>query len=1174
MFRKLGFTFIALGIIFFIVACQQTISFTVSFNSNGGSQVSSVTYTEGEDFTLPKDPTKEGYTFAGWFFDQTTFANPFTSTSWIDQEVNDDVTLYAKWTINQYTIMYALDGGTNASGNVTSYTVEDTISFLSPTRSGYLFEGWYTDLSYTSLVTSLAQGSTGNLTLFAKWSRLEYTVTWKNDDGTILETDLVFHGETPTFDGVTPTRPDSATETFTFKGWDPIVNPVTSDIIYVATYHTTLLKKAYDATELNELFGYDIYSTMPAFVTADVILLDYSESNFMEVYIDIFDWSEADADAYIALLDASYPWDDFEESWVLGDYFIYVYADDQTYPGKIVYGLGIYGDKISDVDPKTPFDFNELNDLFGFNIYTLMPPITSGDVLVLDYSDATFREVYVDFFDWDEADADAYIALLEAKLPYDSFEDSWILGDYFIYVYADDQSYPGKIVYGIGIYGDIVDPGHGELSLYYSFNVQQTTTLLTTSYRENVDKTLQFSDSNGKVIVKASYLANITGTPPAGLTTGVIFASDVSNTPSAIAYLEIDTLGNIIDQITFEIEVRDNFGTRLLGAKLQVFNGTSWVDLQGGDFYAQLSTDMVTITIQQIHASHFRLVFPGSGSTNNGGQFKISNVQLYQADQPVIYASWTDMMDVLKVAMNTSSLPTLIPELEELTHIELEKVGKQYVITGNFNHVDYQNRISVYVNEVITHGFVLSTELTELYLRNVYVYHVNDDLAYALSIQADGQIATLWVWSFDPVIEKIELDPLSNRQTINQFEISQFGQSGLPSTGSFDVLVIPVEINGVPFPSDYLTKLSLVFNGTSQATGWESVSTFYQKSSYGLLDLNFVISNKYTTTNTKTYYENYNDEGDQYAIKEALLALDASINFANYDHNNDGHIDSVIFVYSVMYDYEINPWWAWVYAAQYGEAANLTLDNKSFEYYMWASYHFIDDDLPYGNPAANAETYIHELGHLLGLIDYYSFTYDYGPLGGFDMMDYNAGDHGPATKLILGWLQPWVAVSGTYEVVLESYALDSDGLGSAIVIPYRSTDFDDGNAFDEFIIIMFYTPEGLYDAHVAAPYVPDGAGFIIYHVDARLYQGAGFWEGYFMYNNDGASDFFVDILEVDKNHSLPGNSAFSLTDMLRSGTINLSSYQWHQGGSMNIQLDINQVITSTDDTVSFILHVN
>jgi len=127
-----------------------------------------------------------------------------------------------------------------------------------------------------------------------------------------------------------------------------------------------------------------------------------------------------------------------------------------------------------------------------------------------------------------------------------------------------------------------------------------------------------------------------------------------------------------------------------------------------------------------------------------------------------------------------------------------------------------------------------------------------------------------------------------------------------------------------------------------------------------LLDLNFVIANKFITANSKTYYENYGDDGDQYAIKEALLGLDATIDFSNYDSNNDGLIDSVIFIYSVDYNYDVNPWWAWVFSAQYGEAANTTLDGKDFEYYMWASYYFLDDDLPGSNPAANAETYIHD----------------------------------------------------------------------------------------------------------------------------------------------------------------------------------------------------------------------
>lgn len=164
-------------------------------------------------------------------------------------------------------------------------------------------------------------------------------------------------------------------------------------------------------------------------------------------------------------------------------------------------------------------------------------------------------------------------------------------------------------------------------------------------------------------------------------------------------------------------------------------------------------------------------------------------------------------------------------------------------------------------------------------------------------------------------------------------------------------------------------------------------------------------------------------QGDQYAIVEALQALDSQIDFSQYDVNNDGYIDSVIFVYSKAYDYDVDPWWAWVFSGQYGVASSIgKLDGKTFDYYMWASYEFIYDTIPgYNNLHVNSETFVHELGHLMGFPDLYSYEgdYEFGPLGGFDMMDYNVGDHGPLNKLLFGWLQPLVAKEGTYQVTLD-----------------------------------------------------------------------------------------------------------------------------------------------------------
>ena len=1175
MYRKWLSSFIILLFGFVLLACQQVSSITVSFNSNGGLDIPSITFNEGGLFTLPDSPDRLGYTFDGWFFDQDTLSEEVTPTAWIAKGIKEDVTLYAKWQINTYTITYVLNEGTNSVNNITSFTVLDTFNYIDPTKEGFVFGGWYLDGSFTQKVIVLPLGSAANITVYAQWLPLTYTVTWKNYDESVLETDVVNHGEMPIYNGTTPVRPETSTEIFTFIGWTPQVSQALDNVVYVATFEAQAInvKNPYNPTELNQIFGFDIYQIMPPFITADVVTLDYSEADFFEVYIDIFDWTEADADAYMALLDAGYTYDDIEESWVLGDYFIYIYADDQSYEGLVVYGIGIYGAKEQEEEP-TPFDPDQINAIFGYNIYQTMPAFETLDALVLDYSEADFFEVYIDIFDWTEADADAYMALLDAGYTYDDIEESWVLGDYFIYIYADDQSYEGLVVYGIGIYGTVgnEEPVDG---IYYQFNLQNTQTTLSGSYRENVNKTLEFDNSNGKVTVTASYLANITSNPPSGLSTGIVFASNVSNTPNVVTYLEINTLGNIINTLKFEIEARDNFGSKLLDAKVEVFDGIAWIALENGNFYSQLSSDVVTITIKNLNASHFRLVFTGTGESSNGGQFKLYNVFLMQEEQEVIYETWDEVVSLVAQEFNIVSLSQVLPELEGLTAFVYEKITVRNVIIGGaFNYTNHLDLVEYYINDLLALGYTMDASLSDKYQMDVYSLYVNDDLAYALSIQTDGYYAIISFIQYDPVIEEANLQKLSYMQSVNAYEKMTFGMSGLPSTGTYDVLVIPVEISGSPFPSNYQTQLDLVFNGSSSATGWESVSSYYNKSSYGMLNLNFVISPKYTTTNSKSYYDNLSDDGDQYAIKEALLALDPTINFADYDFNQDGVIDSVVFIYSVEYDYDTNPWWAWVFAAKYGEAKNITLDGKDFEYYMWASYHFLDDNLPALNPVVNAETYIHELGHLMGLIDYYSFTHDYGPLGGFDMMDYNVGDHGPASKVLLGWLQPYIGTTGTYEVSLESFALDIDGIGSAIIIPYQSNAFNDGNAFDEFIIIMFYTPTGLYLAHQNSSFLPNGAGIAVFHVDARLYEGAQFWSNYFLYDNDGASDFFIQLLEADKNNSLPGTQGIKNSDLLTSGYLDLSTYQWHQGGSINVSLELNQVLSINDTSVSFILTVN
>ena len=132
-----------------------------------------VTYMDGEDVyamqvvngkaSAPDTPVKSGYTFAGWYLGESRFG--------FNTAITKDITLTAKWMVNQYTITYDLAGGT-AEGNSDTYTVEtDTFTLKNPTRPGYTFTGWSgTGLTgENNMTVTIEKGSTGERSYTAHW---------------------------------------------------------------------------------------------------------------------------------------------------------------------------------------------------------------------------------------------------------------------------------------------------------------------------------------------------------------------------------------------------------------------------------------------------------------------------------------------------------------------------------------------------------------------------------------------------------------------------------------------------------------------------------------------------------------------------------------------------------------------------------------------------------------------------------------------------------------------------------------------------------------------------------------------------------------------------------------------------------------------------------------------
>lgn len=166
-----------------LVACgeEETVYYTVTFDSNGGSEVASQQVEEGGTATEPEDPELDGYVFGGWYSDSSLETSYDFSTA-----VTSDITLYAGWTQETVTVTFDL----NYDG-AESFTVEVVVGESAerpddPERDGYTFMGWYSDADCTESFDFTAS-LTEDTTAYAYWYEVPsgyYIATFYLNDGT------------------------------------------------------------------------------------------------------------------------------------------------------------------------------------------------------------------------------------------------------------------------------------------------------------------------------------------------------------------------------------------------------------------------------------------------------------------------------------------------------------------------------------------------------------------------------------------------------------------------------------------------------------------------------------------------------------------------------------------------------------------------------------------------------------------------------------------------------------------------------------------------------------------------------------------------------------------------------------------------------------------------------
>ena len=348
-------------------------------------------------------------------------------------------------------------------------------------------------------------------------------------------------------------------------------------------------------------------------------------------------------------------------------------------------------------------------------------------------------------------------------------------------------------------------------------------------------------------------------------------------------------------------------------------------------------------------------------------------------------------------------------------------------------------------------------------------------------VSEDGSYMKLGNYkSYEATVSKDETKLLGNTYEI----LSKYtGRHILDSTGDKKILVVPVQFSDFTIqqlgvnPEEYVSNLNKAFFGSVKNNKYVSVAEYYNRSSYGKLRISGKVCDQFYT------YPKRVDEINQYKLSrdtvqecynKVLTWYEDTYHESLEEYENENGEVALYLVYT--YPTELNtqnPKFFWAY----------TFQDKPLS---WSSYSFMNTLAGY----PDAHTFIHETGHLFGLVDYYPADESdisnlvAEPSGRIDMMDCSVGDHTALSKMWLDWARPyWVTgKSDSTEITIRSLV----DTGDLILI----NDLWNGTVFDEYYLVEFYSPTGLnyFDTNTGnnLAKLPTLPGVKIYHVDARL----------------------------------------------------------------------------------------
>lgn len=473
----------------------------------------------------------------------------------------------------------------------------------------------------------------------------------------------------------------------------------------------------------------------------------------------------------------------------------------------------------------------------------------------------------------------------------------------------------------------------------------------------------------------------------------------------------------------------------------------------------------------------------------------------------------------------------------------LSQADAEMVQTGWRGDVNYDGRLSVADIVVLQKHLSgiesLSADMFEEFADVTADGRVNiADLAL-LKKCLDG--GTEWIGIFEEQTEpEPEVKPFINAP------IEAFGAS-LPSQDEASLVIFYVDFPDCTYENKLTAEevQNIAFgeeNTESQYYPFESMSAFYDRSSKGAMNLTGKVFS-YTAQNSISYYNE-----DKVALaKECFEAFNESEDFSQYDKDSDGMIDATLFTVPVSANED--HWWPC--AGGFGDY-EYTVDGVKVG-------HIITGNAEPSDPMNFNSSYLHEMGHCMGLPDYYLYYSDdfdsmHGSAG-TELMDADAySDFCSYSKLMLGWyredqISVYDSAQGSQTFTLKNAQTDE---GNCVIVPCGTLD---ENYFSEYFIIEYSTDGGNNTGIANLWWQEVESGVRIHHVYSEIYSD--YWWTYPKYQNGseftGMNDDGIRLIRLVND----GNGPFRTGDIVSEET---SGFGWYDS-SENETIDTGITIS-------------